>query len=195
MSDRTPRSIDAILDDIDEAADCNEEVSIADVMQHVGSRAFGPLIAFPALLAVSPLGAIPTVPTILAVTSAIFAVQVAAGRKDLWMPDALGQRSISAEQVHNARRRLQPWADRLDRWFHARLPLLSRTVSTRIAAACCLLLCLTVPPLEMVPFAAAIPLAVVTCFGLAMALRDGLLMLLAYLLMAAALLTPSFVST
>jgi len=192
MTGRTPRKVAAMLEDIDAAADKNDPVSVRDLVEQIGPRAFGTLIAVPALLGASPLGAVPTVPSILALTVAILAAQVALGRNHLWLPDVLGDRSISSDRVHKANKRLQPYAERLDRWFHARLKKLSGDTATRIASGCCLLLCLTVPPLEVIPFAAALPLGAIGIFGIALALRDGLLMLFAYLLMAAALLTATF---
>jgi hypothetical protein len=43
-------------------------------------------------------------------------------------------------------------------------------------------LCLTVPPLELVPFASTAPMAAIAAFGLGMTLRDGLLMGLGFVL-------------
>jgi hypothetical protein len=43
-------------------------------------------------------------------------------------------------------------------------------------------LCLTVPPLEFIPFASTAPMAAIAAFGLAMTLRDGLLMALGFVL-------------
>src|SRR5690606_36946996 len=50
---------------------------------------------------------------------------------------------------------------------------------TRIAAAICILLALTVPPLELVPFATTAPMGAIAAFGLALFVRDGLLMIIA----------------
>ncbi len=56
-----------------------------------------------------------------------------------------------------------------------------------MGAAACLLLCLTVPPLELFPFASTAPMAAIALFGLAMTLRDGLVMALAFLASGAAI--------
>jgi len=187
MSEQAHTSIGSILDSVDEAAEQQGEVSVGQIVESIGHRAFGPLIAVPAMLVLSPLGAIPTLPTILALAVAIFAVQVAVGRDYLWLPTTLSERSVNASRAHQAVKRLRPTTETLDRWFDQRLTILCKTIGTRIAAACCLLLCLTVPPLELVPFAAALPMAAIAMFGIAIALRDGMLLLLAYALMAATL--------
>ena len=40
-------------------------------------------------------------------------------------------------------------------------------------------LCCTVPPLELIPFASSAPMLAIAAFGLAILVRDGLLMLVA----------------
>jgi len=178
-------SIASILNDVDQGADEYGKVSIGHIVESIGHRAFGPLVAVPAMLVVSPLGAIPTLPSILALVVAIFAVQMTFGRDYLWLPKTLANRSVDGSRVRRAVERIRPTTRKLDRWFDQRLTTLCGAVGTRVASACCLLLCLTVPPLELVPFAAALPMAAIAMFGIAIALRDGLLMLLAYALMAA----------
>lgn len=188
------RTIVSILDDVEEAASEKGSVSVDDVVQSIGDRAYGPLIMLPALLEITPIGALPLVPSFLALLIVIFAGQVALGRKCLWLPEHLGKRSAPAERVEEARKKLQSIAQKLDDWFRYRLPWLTSTPSTRFAAGCCILLCLTVPPLEIVPFASTLPMAAIAVFGLAMTVRDGLLMLLAYLLMGAAVTGAVFIA-
>jgi len=187
MSGQSHSSIGSIIDDVEEAAEEHGEVSVGQIVESIGHRAFGPLIAVPAILVVSPLGAIPVLPTVLALVVAIFAIQVAIGKDYLWLPTTLSNRSVKGSRVRQAVDRIRPTTRKLDRWFNQRLKMLCGSIGTRIAAACCLLLCLTVPPLELIPLAAALPMAAIALFGIAIALRDGLLMLLAYALMGATL--------
>ena len=49
----------------------------------------------------------------------------------------------------------------------------------RIAAVMVMALCLTVPPLELVPFGSTAPMLAIAAFGLALLVRDGLLMIAA----------------
>ena len=58
--------------------------------------------------------------------------------------------------------------------------------AVRIAAAGCVALALTVPPLELLPFASAAPMAAIAAFGLAITVKDGALMIAAIVLMFAA---------
>ena len=65
----------------------------------------------------------------------------------------------------------------IDRLFHGRLTWLTQAPFDRIIAAICILLALTVAPLEVVPFASAAPMGTIAMFGLALLVKDGLLVL------------------
>ena len=56
-----------------------------------------------------------------------------------------------------------------------------------VAAAVVVGLCLLVPPSELIPFAAIVPMAAIALLGLALTVRDGVVMLLGFLCAAAAL--------
>ena len=57
----------------------------------------------------------------------------------------------------------------------------------RIAGAVVIALAATVPPLELLPFASSAPMLAIAAFGLALLVRDGLLMLIACALSVAAI--------
>ena len=140
----------------------------------------------PALLVLTPVGAIPAVPSILAAIIILFAVQRAAGRDHMWLPAFVKQAGTSSERVDASVEKLRPLAERLDRWFHGRLEWVTKGPAVRIAAAGCGALALTVPPLELLPFASAAPMAAIAAFGLAITVKDGALMIAAIVLMLAA---------
>lgn len=182
----TESSLYSMLQSIDGSTDGTERVTVDDMAEALGHRGYGPFLLVPALIEISPLGGIPAVPTVLALIVLIFAAQIALGRDHLWLPRWLRKRSISGPRLHKAMDRIKPIARRMDRWFHGRLCRLSEPLATRIAAICCVLLSLTVPPLEFVPFASSAPMLAIAMFGLAISVRDGLLMLFGFLLSFAA---------
>ena len=53
----------------------------------------------------------------------------------------------------------------------------------------------TVPPLELVPFASSAPMIAIAAFGLAITVRDGVLMLVALCLAGAATGTGAYLLT
>lgn len=176
-----------ILDRLRDVANDEEQVPIGDVVQAMGARSFGPFIMLPALIEISPLGAVPGVPTFLALVIAITAAQLLFGRDHLWLPGFVRNRSAKSEKVLKAVDRLRPIAEWMDRWFHGRMKRFASGPFPRIAAACVIALAMTVPPLEFIPFASTAPMAAIAAFGLALIVRDGLLMLIAGVLTVAAL--------
>jgi Uncharacterized ABC-type transport system, permease components len=171
-----------IVDRLRRRAGEEERISVGDVVAAIGDRGYGPLLFVPAAIELSPIGAVPGVPTLLALIIVLIAAQIAAGRRSIWLPDALNSRSVSSGSLRKSADRMRPVARWLDRWFHGRLERLLAAPFVRAGAAVAILLCLTVPPLELVPWASSAPMAAIAMFGLAMLARDGLLMAVAMVL-------------
>ena len=176
-----------ILDELAGAAGEQERVQVGTLVEAFGHRGYGALLLVPALLEISPIGGIPGVPTALAVTVIVFAVQIVLGRDHMWLPGFVERRCVDADGLGRAIGKMRPVAGRLDRWFHGRLEWLVRRPFTQIAAGACAALALTVPPLEIVPFASTAPMAVIALFGIALLVHDGLVMLVAFALSLVAL--------
>ena len=171
-------SIADIIDCLEEIGEKQGCVKVGDIADAFGSRTYAPFMIVPALLELSPIGAIPGVPTILAVTIAIFAVQMLIGREHIWIPDVVEERRITGEKLKNAAEKVEGVADKMDSWFHKRLRALTRGVFIRLAAVVILLLCFAVPPLEFLPFASAAPMLAIIFISLALLVRDGILLLI-----------------
>lgn len=191
---KEPHSVDDILDDLDELAEENDRVSIADTVEAFGQRSWGPLIMLPALLEITPMGGIPGVPTFLAVVIALVAVQMVIGHDHLWMPGFIEDRCVDADKLKKASRKLRGAGKRLDQWFHGRWERFAIAPWSKVAGVLILLLCATVPPLELLPFASSAPMLAIACFGLALMVRDGALMLVASSLAIASLIFGSVVA-
>ncbi|MBB3764615.1 exopolysaccharide biosynthesis protein [Sphingomicrobium lutaoense] len=174
-----PHSVADVVDCLSRIAEEHGSVSVGDIVDGLGTRTYGPLLIIPALIDLSPLGAIPGLPTMLAILVAILAVQMLRGAHHLWIPDVVENRAISSQKLAAATRRLRPIARWLDRHFHGRMTYLTQGRAVRIAALIILFFCLTVPPLEFLPLAASGPMAAIGAFGLALLVRDGALMLFA----------------
>lgn len=174
-----PHSVAEVVDCLSLIAEENGSVSVGDIVDGLGTRTYGPLLIIPALIDLSPLGAIPGLPTFLAVMVAILAVQMLRGAHHLWIPDMIENRHVSSAKLAGATRRLRPIALWLDRHFHGRMTYLTKGPAIRVAALIILFFCLTVPPLEFLPLAASGPMAAIGAFGLALLVRDGALMLFA----------------
>lgn len=179
--------LDRLANEDEEKSGGNTQVSVEDVHQALGDKSFGPLIMVPALIEISPLGGIPGVPTFLALVIVFVSAQILFGREHVWLPGFIGNRSVKASRMEKAVDWLRKPARWLDKAFHGRMKRLTRPPFDKIVAAACILLMLTVPPLEFLPFASTLPMAAVAILGLALLTDDGLLVAIGLVAAAAAL--------
>ena len=186
MSD-TPKNVCGIIDRLTEVGDEQDKVSIGDIVESFGSRSYGPMLLVPALIGISPVGGIPGVPSFLALTLLLIAVQMVFGKDHLWLPGILKDRSVDGEKLANAAEDMEGVGTFMDKIFYGRLEMFTGPTAGRIAAGVIALMCLAVPPLELLPFAVLLPMGVIAAFGIALTVRDGLLMLIGFLGSGAAL--------
>ncbi|WP_035724229.1 exopolysaccharide biosynthesis protein [Fodinicurvata fenggangensis] len=169
-----PSSLQEMLERMETAGSGSaQQVSVDELMDAVGYRSFGPLLLLIALIAMSPLGGIPGVPTLFAFCTIAVAGQLLVNQKHLWLPNFILRRSVEQEKLSAFLERLRPMARRVDAIARPRLTHLISGPGLKVAALCCILVALTVPPLEVVPFAAVIVWLAIGAFGLSVILQDG----------------------
>ncbi|PZQ60060.1 MAG: hypothetical protein DI544_09345 [Sphingomonas taxi] len=181
-----PHSVGDILDAIEKLANKDDRVTVGHVVEALGSRGFGPFLIVMPLIDISPIGSIPGLPTAMAAVIVLIAVQMALGRRHLWLPGVVRRRSIDARKAGKAVEKTRGIARFMDRWFHGRIPALTTGPFVRIAAIGVIALACTVPPLELLPLATTVPMLAIAAFGLAITVRDGALMIVAMMLAVAA---------
>lgn len=182
-----PKSVEDVIGELDELAAHNDKVCIGDVLDDFGGRSFGPFIMLPALIEITPVGGIPGVPTFLAVIIALVAVQMMFGKDHIWMPQFIQRRAVGAKKLHKSVKKLRGIAHWLDGHSKDRLRKLTEGIGLKVAALAVIILCVTVPPLEFLPFASSGPMLAIAAIGLALIVHDGLVMLFALLLAVAAI--------
>jgi hypothetical protein len=175
-------AIAEVLDRLDELGASRTRVTVGDVREALGKDAFGPALLTSGLLALSPIGDIPGAPTVLSLLIITVAAQMVFGRSDLWLPQFLARRSFSAHRLRQTARVLRPAVRIAATVVRRRLTFLTVGPFERAIAATCVLLAVTLPPLEVVPFGATVPSSAITGFSVALVARDGLLALLSFVL-------------
>ena len=182
-----PHSVGDILDRLDDLAAKQDKLTLGRTIEAFGHRSYAPFLVILPLLEISPHGAIPGLPTMLALVIALIAVQMLFGRRHLWLPGFLANRSVTSAKAKKAIKKVRPIAERMDKWFHGRLPALTKGPMVRVAAAAIIVMTLAVPPLELLPMATTAPMAAIAAFGMALLVKDGLLMMIAFTAAAGAL--------
>lgn len=175
--------LNEVLEEIRGAAQDNAgpKVSVGDMIDALDERGYGPALAVIPLIELTPIGGIPGFPTLLAMIIAILAIRLLLGYEHFWAPDWLRRRRLKSSSVEKSLDWLRPLASRIDAGLHERLRPFVGDTGQRVACLVILILLLTVPPLEFIPFATSGPMIVIAIFGLAILFRDGLLMLFAFL--------------
>ena len=174
-----------MLDLIGTAAQSKDSVSLGAILEVLGARSFGPLLLLAGLITLAPLiGDIPGVPTIIGLFVFLMGVQLLLGFKHFWLPEWLLHRSVDKTKLHKALEWLKSPAGYIDRLLKPRLPLFVNGISAYIIALLCIIIAMSMPALELIPFSANAAGAAFTIFGLSLIAKDGLLSLIAFILTA-----------
>lgn len=169
--------LEALLNEIRDAAEQSEKVSLKDILEAVGTRAYGPLLLVPGLLALAPTGAIPGMSIITGTIILVVATQLLIGRDKPWLPKRTLDFSFSKETLIDALDRGKPYAKRIDSVLKPSLLQFTRFPATRIIALAAMAIAATMYPLALVPFAVAIPSTAIVLFALGLTAHDGRLIL------------------
>ena len=184
-ADDQTETLESLLQCLERAGEPDEPVSVESMLQATDQRGFGALLLVPGLLVLSPLSGIPGLPSVFAVMVALIAVQLLIGRRHFWLPQWLIKRSVSRSKYDKALRFLHRLSRYVDRVLRRRLTFLTHgALAVRANALLCLLLALTMPPLEIIPFGNSTAGAALTLLGLGLMARDGVMVLLSYAFLA-----------
>jgi hypothetical protein len=149
------------------------DLTLGELIESVGDRGYGLLIAALALPNVLPIY-LPGLSAVFGLPLVFVALQLTLGRQRLWLPPALGRRSIARATFARMAGAIAPWLARLERALRTRWPEFLGATSERLAGLLAILLglLLSLPiPLTNIPL--AIPLVLI---GLGLAERDGLVL-------------------
>lgn len=172
------QNFEDLLDELQQARH-GDEVSIEAMVEAIGQRAFGPLLALIGLLIASPLGGVPGAATLGGVASLIASSQLLVGRRKFWLPRWLLRRRWRYERFRRGLDLMRRPARRVDRLLRPRLGGLLQPPYVQFVALVCVIIGLVLPLLEAVPFADTIPALALVAFGLGLVARDGLCVLIA----------------
>lgn len=176
-------NLEDVLGKLKHAADTDgPKLSVGEILDAIGKRSFGPLLLLGGVLGMTPVSAVPTVPSFIAVITILIAGQLLFGRRSIWLPRWMQKLSVKSEKVHKAVDVVRKPAKVADRLVKPRLQFLTLPSADRVVALFCVIVALAVPPLELLPFAAFIPSLAIATFGLGLIARDGLLVLIAMLI-------------
>jgi hypothetical protein len=145
-------------------------VSLGDVLNAFGDRAFGALMLLFAAPNMLPLP--PGLSAVLGAPLLFVTAQFMLGRPALWMPRFIRRQSIRRDFFALLTTKLSPVLQRAERILRPRLSLLLHPVNERIVGAACLLLAIIL--FLPIPFGNIPPAWAIAAFALGILERDGL---------------------
>ncbi|WP_189406761.1 exopolysaccharide biosynthesis protein [Alteromonas halophila] len=166
-------SVSEILGNLDNDIQ-GEKLSFGELVGKFEDRGFGPLLLIPSLLAFLPTGAIPGVPSLCGITIFLICIQVAVNKDHPWLPKRLKQQAISREKILTGVDKAQPYVSKVEHYLRPRARWLSSAPLKNLIAIYCGAAALCMIPLELLPFAAALPSFALAITAIGMTNRDGL---------------------
>ena len=153
-------------------------LSLGEVVEHFGRRAFGAVLfvfAIPNLLPLPPGSS-----TVLGLPLLVIAPQLAFGARQPWIPHTLARQTVDRQVLGRVFRRAAPWVERAERLTTRRLGFMfGRLGDLMIGIVCSLLAAVLILP---IPLGNMLPAAAVAALGMSLTQRDGLLTIVGYLL-------------
>ena len=146
-----------------------EAVSVGDLLDTFGDRAFGALMFVFAAPLVLPMP--PGVSALLGAPLIFITAQWTMGRKTLWLPKALLARTMSTADFRALVVKLKPHLKRLERRLRPRLTFMYNPLGDRLVGALCFILSLIV--FLPIPFGNMLPSFAIAAFAIGGAERDG----------------------
>jgi hypothetical protein len=158
-----------ILDRVLDAKKGQDKISLKDMIDVLGVRAYGSL-----LLLFSIPNAVPSIPGLMAVLGAplvLLSIQMMLGMTP-WLPDFLSRQGVSYKSVETLRNRVRPALLRADKVVRHRWLWLTKPGFERILGAFIFVLSLSV--LTPIPFTNLLPAWAICIMSIGVLERDGI---------------------
>lgn len=178
-------NLEQLLDQLELVAEHQERISLGDLITAAGRRSFGTLLLMVGAMLVSPLSGIPGMATTTAIFVLLIAAQLLGGREHFWLPRWLLRRSVKRHHLLKALHWLRRPARFIDSFLRPRWTWLVCNSATYFIALVCVLLAMVMPTMELVPFSATAAGFTLAFFGLALVAHDGLLVVIAFVIVGA----------
>lgn len=160
--------VSELLDQI--AAKPGRKVAVSDIVDMFGDRAFGALMFVFAAPLILPMP--PGVSALLGAPLIFITGQWMLGRRTLWLPKALLDRTISKSDFRSLTAKLKPYLEKLERRLRPRLTFMYNPFGDRLVGLLCFVLSLIV--FLPIPFGNMLPSLAIAAFAIGGAERDGI---------------------
>ena len=179
---KSPNSLGELLHHFVRTTRGEEKVSLKDLLDSLDSRSHGPMLLLPAFISISPIGAIPGMSIATGTMIILIAVQMLVTKSRPWIPKRITRFEFSRTTLKSGVRRFRRWVLWIEKVIYQRLTFLTYGIAIIPIAVISIVLAASFYPLALVPMGVFLPGLAVTLFALGMTARDGLLVVVGYLL-------------
>lgn len=164
-----------------------EKISVGLILDQLEERSFGGILLLLGMLQII-VGIVPGVTDFVVIFTFLISGQMVFNRSQPWVPRRLRLIEIDKARLLKILDKLLPWGQRFDRWFHRRFSVFVLFPSRWLAALCCVILSILIFFLGFIPIPglASVLSLPILAFGIGMAMKDGLVMLVGFCLLAGA---------
>lgn len=170
---RRPRRLSELFAQI--ARDADEWVSLGDIINALGARAFAPLLVLFAAINLIPILP-PGSTAILGLPLLFLSAQMVWGYRRAWLPQSFLNRSMKAETFRTGMGWIVPRLARIERYVRPRMWPFWRKQGDRIVGAVALVLSISI--VLPIPGGNWLPALATALLGLALLERDGVLLII-----------------
>jgi hypothetical protein len=188
MDKRRTQALSDVLDRL-EGSTGGDSVAVGDVVEQLGHRSFAALMLTFSLISTSPASGIPGITAVVAALVFLLVVQMIAGRDCVWLPEFVTKRRMSTEKLCKGISWMRRPVRFVERFLRPRLDFLYRRPWIYLPLVLILGLTIFMPVMEAVPTSGSIASAVIAIFAAGLLTRDGVLAILAALLLIAVPIT------
>ena len=186
-------TLSGVLDKLGSAGD-ETRVTVGQILEEVGDRSLAPILLVPAMITASPISGIPGVPTLTGLIVGLIVVQMLMGRNTLWVPQVLARQGVSKSKMEKAVSFLRKPVGWLDKLMKPRLTWLASRPWSYLALVICLIIAVTTPVMEFLPFAISIAAVAIGFFAAGILMRDGVMILIGYVVVGLTVYTVAQVT-
>lgn len=186
-------TLSGVLDKLGSAGD-EKRVTVGQILEEVGDRSLAPILLVPAMITASPISGIPGVPTLTGLIVGLIVVQMLMGRNTLWVPQVLARQGVSKSKMEKAVSFLRKPVGWLDKLMKPRLTWLASRPWSYLALVICLIIAVTTPVMEFLPFAISIAAVAIGFFAAGILMRDGVMILIGYVVVGLTVYTVAQVT-
>jgi hypothetical protein len=170
--------LDALQGKVESDGRIEGSISVREVFETIGRRAYGPLLLIIGLISISPATVIPGATWAFAALTLAVSIQLALHKDTPWMPQKALALQLSEARLNKLVAAARPTAHALDKIIRPRLEFLADAPWVIGVALLCALAALITFPLGLIPLAPIIPGVAIVVFGLGLTARDGVLLAL-----------------